>query len=80
MAQQVKEITHSTFGIGVTGNAGPGITEKSRQVGEVYFAISSDTETVCYSLTMDGTRDQIRKKSAEQTIEQFSVFLKKRAV
>jgi PncC family amidohydrolase len=77
MAVNVKEITGSTFGIGLTGNAGPTITEKSKKVGEVYVSISSDTQTVCFSLQIDGTRDQIRKKSAEQTIELFSDFLER---
>jgi nicotinamide-nucleotide amidase len=76
MAVNVKEIAGSSFGIGVTGNAGPTISENSKQVGEVYISISSNVQTVCYCLQINGTRDQIRKKSAEQTIELFSSFVK----
>jgi PncC family amidohydrolase len=76
MSANSKEITGSSFGIGLTGNAGPTLTEKSKQIGEVYVAISSPTDMVCYSMQIDGSRDQIRKKSAEQTIELLSKLLK----
>lgn len=77
MSLNVKRITGSDFGIGLTGNAGPGISEKSKQVGEVYVAISSDRTTECYCLQINGDRDQIRKKGSEKTIDLFSSFLKK---
>jgi nicotinamide-nucleotide amidase len=77
MSLNVKTITKSNFGIGLTGNAGPAITEKSKQIGEVYVAISSNQETVCYSLQIEGTRDQIRKKSSEKAIDLFASFIKK---
>lgn len=77
MAQQIRDISKTSFGIGLTGNAGPTLSEKSNQVGEVYVSLSSEKETVCYLLTMDGTRDQIRKKSAEQAIHLFAEFIRR---
>ena len=77
MAQQIRELSHTSFGIGLTGNAGPSIVEKSKQVGEVYVSLSSKHNTVCYLLKIDGDRDQIRKKSAEQAVHLLADFFRK---
>jgi PncC family amidohydrolase len=75
MSQKVREVTGSTYGISITGNAGPGITEKSSRVGELYIGITTPKDTFCFSLQIEGTRNQVRKIGAEKAIELLSTEL-----
>lgn len=65
LAEQVRMIADTDFGLSVTGVAGPGYSER-KPVGLVYIGISErggDTEV--FELRIKGNRDTIRKRSTK---------------
>lgn len=62
MAEGVREKTETTFGIGITGFAGPGGGTEANPVGTVYIALAhQDKETLCVRLSSSGDRDEVRE-------------------
>ncbi|MNO26739.1 putative competence-damage inducible protein [compost metagenome] len=65
LAEQVRMIVDTDFGLAITGVAGPGYSER-KPVGLVYIAISrrgGDTEVI--ELNLKGNRDTIRLRSTK---------------
>ncbi|MMZ60739.1 putative competence-damage inducible protein [compost metagenome] len=65
LAEQVRMIVDTDFGLAVTGVAGPGYSER-KPVGLVYIAISrrgGDTQVI--ELNLKGNRDTIRLRSTK---------------
>ncbi|MBQ8417821.1 MAG: CinA family protein [Phascolarctobacterium sp.] len=59
MAQGVRKLFGSDYGVGITGNAGPGGSE-GKPVGLVYIAIATENDVYCEELTF--TADRIENK------------------
>ena len=55
MAQGVRKLFGSDFGVGITGNAGPGGSE-GKPVGLVYIAIATPDEVYCKEFNFTSTR------------------------
>jgi nicotinamide-nucleotide amidase len=65
LAENIKRIMKTDIGISYTGVAGPGPLE-GKQVGTVYIGIALPNGTVkTYSLTLAGSRENIRKRSVK---------------
>lgn len=65
LAEQVRMIVDTDFGLAVTGVAGPGYSER-KPVGLVYIAISRrDGDTTVIELNLKGNRDTIRLRSTK---------------
>ncbi|MNZ72905.1 putative competence-damage inducible protein [compost metagenome] len=65
LAEQVRMIVDTDFGLAVTGVAGPGYSER-KPVGLVYIAISRrDGDTQVIELNLKGNRDTIRLRSTK---------------
>ena len=69
MAQGVRERFHADFGIGITGNAGPGTDPQNPNVGEIYVAITEGLQTVCKRLDLNGDRTQNRRAACSAAME-----------
>lgn len=68
LAEQVRMVTDTDFGLSITGVAGPGYSER-KPVGLVYIGISSrDGETKTYELNFKGNRETIRIRSAKTVL------------
>lgn len=68
LAEQVRMIVDTDFGLSITGVAGPGYSER-KPVGLVYIAISrrgGDTEV--FELNLKGNRETIRMRSAKTVL------------
>lgn len=68
LAEQVRMIVDTDFGLSITGVAGPGYSER-KPVGLVYIAISrrgGDTEV--FELNLKGNRETIRIRSAKTVL------------
>ena len=61
MAQGVRKLFGSNFGVGITGNAGPGGSE-GKPVGLVYIAVATGREVYCkeYLFTADRIENKLR--------------------
>ncbi len=69
MAKRVREISRTTYGIGITGIAGPGGDSAEKPVGTVHIAIAwegGETHTKNYFF---GTREQIKIQSAVKALD-----------
>lgn len=55
MAEGVKKLIGSDYGVGITGNAGPGPSE-GKPVGLVYIAVATPRKTYCEELHFTATR------------------------
>ena len=63
MARGIRERAGSTWGIGITGVAGPGGGTPKKPVGLVYVGLSSAKSTIAQEFRFGGDRDAIRKRS-----------------
>lgn len=65
LAEQVRMITDTDFGLSITGVAGPAYSER-KPVGLVYIAIAErDKKTEVYELNLTGNRETIRLRTVK---------------
>lgn len=77
MAENVRELMHADIGISFTGVAGPAMSE-NKQVGTVFIGIAFRNQpTIVYPLQLAGSRDSIRKSSANYGFYYLFKLLKK---
>jgi nicotinamide-nucleotide amidase len=74
MAQKVRRLAKTDFGIGITGIAGPTGGTSTKPVGTVFIAIASKNKTICKKFHFSGTRSSIRNKSALAAIKLLKYF------
>ena len=72
MAQGVRKILKTDYGLGVTGIAGPGGGTRSKPVGLVFIALSTDTETIVKKFLFKGTRLAIKQKACQAALKMLA--------
>lgn len=75
MAQSVRKLFGTTFGIGITGVAGPGGGSKQKPVGLVYIAFADPKRTACEKYIFFGSRSQIKTRAAEKALNRLRLRL-----
>ncbi|MCX5702567.1 MAG: CinA family protein, partial [Candidatus Omnitrophica bacterium] len=75
MAQSVRKIAKTDFGIGITGIAGPGGGTYQEPVGTEFIAIDTAKKKICQRFLFKGNRIQIRKKAAVKALELLSELM-----
>lgn len=68
LAEGVREKLGATYGIGVTGIAGPGGGTPEKPVGLVYVGLAGPRGSRVYELRLRGSRAQIRIRSCKQAL------------
>lgn len=63
MAQGVRELLHTDFGLGVTGLAGPDGDGSDHPVGTVYVAAASLNRTAVEAYVFSGSREEVREQA-----------------
>lgn len=69
MAAGIRKRAGSTFGIGVTGVAGPGGGSQEKPVGLVYIALADDSQTMSRKFIFPGDRQFIRTLSVNAALD-----------
>lgn len=70
MAEGVRAVCGTTYGVSVTGYAGPSGGTPEDPVGTVYCGLAGpDMPTRCERLTLSGDRDRVRLFAASHTLE-----------
>ncbi|MBO0726978.1 MAG: competence/damage-inducible protein A [Blastocatellia bacterium] len=69
MAAGIRKRAGSTFGIGVTGVAGPGGGSDEKPVGLVYIALADDSQTTTRKFIFPGDRQFIRTLSVNAALD-----------
>jgi PncC family amidohydrolase len=63
MAERVRVLCRSDWGLGTTGNLGPDVLE-GKERGLVYIAVASEAGTVTRELLLKGSRDENKHAAA----------------
>jgi nicotinamide-nucleotide amidase len=59
----------STYGVGITGIAGPSGGSEDKPVGLVYLAVADAKDTQVSEKRFSGDRDRIRQHAAQQALD-----------
>ncbi len=77
MAEGVRKALKATYGIGITGIAGPMGGSKAKPVGLVHIAVASSSEHLCESRVFKGSRTEVKSAAARRALEMLIAFIKK---
>lgn len=75
MAQAVRKLAKTDFGIGITGIAGPTGGSKEKPTGTVFIALDSTNKKICKKFHFIGNRITIRKKAALKALELLKIII-----
>lgn len=68
MAYGIRKVANTTFGLAVTGIAGPGGGTSEKPVGMVFIAIAGPNDIEVTGFRFDGDRVTIKEKTAEAAL------------
>lgn len=74
MAENIRQKFHSHYGMGITGNAGPGVSE-GKPLGLVYIGIASANKTKVWELHFHSTRTENKKLIAAKALSLLKEFI-----
>ncbi len=77
MAENVRKIMKTDFGLATTGNAGPTKGDSDAPIGTVYIAVSSEKGTVAQSFSMGNHRVRIVQKGVHKALEMLKEEISK---
>ncbi len=63
MGQNVRKMLGATYGVAITGIAGPGGGSRDKPVGTVWFAVAGPKRAVARRMRFSGTRGTIRRQA-----------------
>jgi nicotinamide-nucleotide amidase len=69
LAQGIRQRTGATFGLGVSGIAGPTGGTETKPVGLVYIAVSDAHKTEVLECNFHGNRDRVREYATQQALD-----------
>jgi nicotinamide-nucleotide amidase len=69
LAEGIRRNTAATFGLGVTGIAGPGGGSEEKPVGLVYVAVTDGKQTEVVERRFGGDREHIRAWTSQQALD-----------
>ncbi len=69
MADGIRRRTSATYGIGITGIAGPGGSSDEKPVGLVYVALSDAQGTECSENQFRGDRQKVRQWATQKALD-----------
>jgi len=76
MSCGARRVSKSDIAISVTGIAGPGGGTAEKPVGLVYVSLSTPDGTICRKCNFSGTREEVRRQTAEFALNLALKYLK----
>lgn len=76
MSRGARRVSKSDMAVSVTGIAGPGGGTAEKPVGLVYISLSTPDGTICRKCNFSGTRDEVRRQTAEFALNLALEYLK----
>jgi len=73
MAQGVRKILKTDYGLSVTGIAGPGGGSKSKPIGLVFISVSTKQKTIVKKFLFKGTRLAIKNEAAQAALKMLAI-------
>lgn len=74
MAQSVRKLLGTDFGMSITGIAGPSGGTKDKPVGLTYIAVSSAKKTICKEFHFKGSRLKIKTSATQSALKLLLTF------
>ncbi len=75
MANGIRKLHKTEFGLSTTGIAGPGGGTKRKPVGFVYIAVATKNETLCIKYMFEGERLSIKRQTTRHALLLLLEFL-----
>ena len=75
MAQKVRKLFKTDFGIGISGIAGPTGGTKKKPIGLVFIAVSSKNDTLSLKCQFKGSRTRIKEHATTQALTLLEEFI-----
>jgi nicotinamide-nucleotide amidase len=76
LAEGIRNKTSATFGVGVTGIAGPGGGSEEKPIGLVYVAVADGKQTDVVERRFGGDREHIRSWTSQLALDMVRRKLK----
>ena len=76
MSRGARRVSKSDMAVSVTGIAGPGGGTAEKPVGLVYISLSTPDGTICRKCNFSGTREEVRRQTAEFALNLALKYLK----
>ena len=71
MAQGIRQHVGATYGMGITGIAGPGGGTATKPVGSFHIALASKNKMVCNAYQFGGNRDAVRQRAVLAALDRL---------
>lgn len=75
MAESVRKLAKTDFGIGVTGIAGPTGGTPQKPIGTVFIAVDAKNKKICKEFHFIGNRNTVKKKAVLKSLELLKTTL-----
>ncbi len=69
MAESIRKLAKTDYGIGITGIAGPSGGSIEKPVGTVFIALAEKNKQICRKFIFKGNRASIRKQAAFKALQ-----------
>lgn len=75
LAENIRKIAKTDFGLGITGIAGPTGATAGKPIGLVFIAVASKNKTSVHKFKFRGNRPDVRKQAVKQALRLLERYL-----
>jgi nicotinamide-nucleotide amidase len=75
MARGARRLLGTTYGVAISGVAGPGGGSKEKPVGTVHFAVDAPAGCITSQILRPGDRDEVRRAAVQEALRLLQVAI-----